>query len=103
MSNGNKVLKNLEETGCAYGVATKAVQEERDSNTEKRISNMERWIGRKLDKIDLKIMGADKAITGLSTKIDDKISKIWMSAIPSLLTFLGIVLTIIILVLQVRK
>lgn len=103
MSNGNDTLKSLEETGCPYGLASRAVQDERDSNTEKRISNMENWIGRKLDKIDLKIMAADKSITAMSNKIDDKISKIWMAAIPNLLTFLGIVITLILLVLNFKK
>lgn len=73
MSNGNNTLKDLESGACAYGIASRAVQEERDSTAEKRLDKMEKCIWNKLDLLESRIL------------------KIWMLAVPNLLTLLGII------------
>lgn len=68
MNGDNKTLSDLRSEACAYGIASRAVQDERDSTTDKRL-----------------------------TSLEGRMNKLWVSLVPSILSLLGVIVTILIL------
>lgn len=84
--NGNKTLMDLKEDACAFGIASRAVQDERDKHTDKRIEEIRDWISS--ETLEL------KTLINEQTK---RINRLYIAQLPSALSLIGIVVTIIML------